>query len=147
MKNIKIKSEALILIFIFSFLVIGIYHFFKSPYYKWLLMSPQLKCPIEYGKLVCLEGKPRILFFNPNDIDLVNISVVVPKPEGVDIYSVNEPLKANTTEVLTLLYHSCPFNVKTEELKVKWCCGQDCYETEMILPSNDLSVEIENNKR
>lgn len=105
-------------------------------------MPPTTKCPIEYGKLVCLEGKPRIPFFNPNGFKLTNTNVIIPKSDGVDIYSVNEPLEAYTTEVLTLIYHDCPFNLKTEDLKVKWCCDSDCYEVQMFTPSDDLTVMI-----
>jgi len=141
MEKFNIKHEAIIIIFIFAFIGIGIYSYLKLQY-KFTPATSLSKCPIEYGYLKCLKEKPRIPFYNPNDMDLENIQVVVPKENGRDIYQVNGPLKAKEVQVLTLLYHNCNVTKKMKKLSVKWCCGSDCYESLLLAPSDKITMEI-----
>jgi len=124
-------------IFFLAAIAIGIYGLLSSPYT--LVLEPSLtECPIEFGTMGCFEH-PVVPFFNPNEVDLTGIQVLVPKANGVDIYNIDQSLKANTSEVLTLQALSCPATIKTDDLKVRWCCGK-CYESLLSTPSSSFNV-------
>jgi hypothetical protein len=141
MKKFNSKREGVIILFILSFIGIGVYSFFTHQY-KWTITPSQSKCPIEYGKLICIKDKPRIPFYNPNSFDLKDIQVTVPKEDGEDIYQVIDPLKAGDVQVLTLRYHNCSVTKVMKNLSVKWCCGSKCYGTSLTLPSDKITVKL-----
>jgi len=97
------------------------------------------ECPLELGMLSCLDA-PVVPFFNPGKEDLSGIEVTVPKANGIDIYKVSQPLKANETQTLVLHALACPSNV-TAGIRVRWCCHGKCYETPLPEEAGDFRVE------
>lgn len=131
---IKMKSKffigaSIFLIIILIFVAAFIFDYFRE--------TPI--CEIEYGKVECIDEKPVIAFFNPNETDLENIRITMSTDMGTDVYEVNESLKSNTTEVLILSYTPC--SVNQASLKVSWCCGK-CFSTYMKNPSEDISIKM-----
>lgn len=96
------------------------------------------ECPIEYGAMKCLEGRPTIGFYNSNRIKLENIRLYVPSDSGVDIYMAQDPLEPESLEFLTLSNASC--SVNQSDINVSWCCG-NCFEVSMANPSEDIVIE------
>ncbi|MCD6368087.1 MAG: hypothetical protein J7L45_03315 [Candidatus Aenigmarchaeota archaeon] len=99
--------------------------------------SENISCPIEYGKMECVNGSPVVGFYNPNKLDLKKISLIVPSGNGVDIYHVIDPLKSNKTEMLVIFNSNC--SLRQEDIELKWCC-ENCYSTYMKDPSEDIKV-------
>ena len=127
----------IIIFYIFTFLKINI---LSDRFFMNINESKEYQnatCPIEYSRLVCIDDKPVIGFYNPNKIDLMNISVVVPTKIGVDIYYVIDPLKSNVTETLVIFNSSC--SVPQNKIRVHWCC-EKCYTSYMNDPSEDIEV-------
>jgi hypothetical protein len=128
------------LIFFAALVAVGIYTVLTSQYT--LVLDPSLAdCPIEFGNVACFDEQAILPFYNPNDIDLTGIQVFVPKPNGVDIYNVDQPLKVNKTEVLILHTLSCDSTVRAEELKIRWCCEGKCYESLLSTPTEGFELE------
>ena len=136
MKKI-IKREIWILIFLLAFVSVGIYSLFENRKENYLTHEP--KCPIEYGRVECLNGTLVIPFFNPNNYSIEQIQIIVPTLAGKDIYNVVEPLEPQKVKVLTLF--QCTGNVNMENFKIRWCCASECYESKMNRPTKDLKIE------
>jgi len=96
-----------------------------------------ISCPIEYSNIECINNTPVIGFYNPNNISLENIRLIVPTEAGVDIYNVNESLTPDITE--TLVIFNSPCSLQEDKIKLNWCCGE-CYNTYMKNPTEDLKV-------
>lgn len=134
------KKTAFLLFFLVV-LIVGLYSVFSSDYT--LVLSPEnTECPIEYGELECIDGQAVVPFFNPNKIDLTEIKIQVPKSNGVDIYNVDAPLRVNATETLTLHTVSCPTTMQAEQLKISWCCLDECYESLLTTPTEGFEIFI-----
>jgi hypothetical protein len=95
-------------------------------------------CYIEYGSSECIDGSLVTPFFNPGTEDLRRVSMYFYSGEDVDIYNCAEPLIPGDPGTLTTI--PCAADMDTSRVKLEYCCGEDCYETMMDDPSEDLSL-------
>ena len=131
MKIMLSKKSKLILIFFLALIFIGIYTIFPEEE----IQTSDCVCPINYGKPECINATLFIPFYNPNDMELKDIRVIVKKPGGSDIYNVDKPLIPNNTEVLEL--QKCH---DINDIKVRWCCDDICCETPLKSYSEDVTL-------
>ncbi|UCG95297.1 MAG: hypothetical protein JSV92_04625 [archaeon] len=101
--------------------------------------SPSADYPIEYGIVECVDGKPAMGFYNPNKVELKNISISVPTDSGLDVYEVTDPLEPAKTEVLILNHSTCVLD--QGEIRLRWC-SEACFSVKMETPSRDISIKI-----
>lgn len=94
-------------------------------------------CVIEYSPSKCIDGKIRTAFYNPNKKDITYVEITVPVMSGYNVYRVDEPLPSNETGTLTTA--RCG-SQRLEEKKLKWCCGETCFSSGMVNPSEELDV-------
>ncbi|MFB6265907.1 MAG: hypothetical protein ABEI07_02370 [Candidatus Nanohaloarchaea archaeon] len=95
-------------------------------------------CGLEYSRSRCIDGELRTAFFNPGGKDVTYVEMRVPVMSGTNVYRVDEPLPPNETGTLTTA--SCS-DLKPGATTLKWCCGDACFNTEMVNPSDELEVE------
>jgi hypothetical protein len=92
-------------------------------------------CLIEYGKPECINSSLLIPFFNPTNFTFENIEISVQTNEGLDKYSVEDPLIPNMLQTLQLF--SC---YDIENVTVKWCCDEKCYLKTLSEYTNDVTI-------
>jgi len=102
--------------------------------------STKQQCELEYGHLQCSEGKAVLPFYNPSSSPLHNISVRVKQGAGVNIYNVLQPLEAGTVETLTLPQLPCNSELEERDLRLSWCCQDQCFDQKATKPSDDLEI-------
>lgn len=95
-------------------------------------------CHIEYGFSECIDGSLVTPFYNPGNKDLTRVSMYFYDGEDVDIYNCREPLRPGISETLTTI--PCTADIDMSEVRLEWCCGDECSDTSMTEPSTDLSL-------
>jgi hypothetical protein len=98
-------------------------------------------CYIEYGRSECIDGNLVTSFFNPGTEDLRRVSMYFYIGDDVDIYNCREPLAPGDPGTLTTIH--CTADLDTSRVKLEYCCGEECHETMMDDPSDDLSLVSE----
>lgn len=95
-------------------------------------------CHIEYGFSKCIDSSLVTPFYNPGSKDLTRVSMYFYDGEDVDIYNCKEPLRPSITETLTTI--PCTTDTDTSEVRLEWCCGDECSDANMTEPSTELSL-------
>ncbi len=95
------------------------------------------ECPIMYSPSQCINGDIVTAFHNPNEEEITDIEITIPKDNGQDILMVEEPLGPDQTETLTKT--SCETHDKNS-MEIKWCCGSDCFEQVMAYPDTSFNI-------
>ena len=118
------------IVFFIAILIIAIYHFFFES-------NVNVTCPIEYGRSQCVEGKLLIPFYNPNNVSIEKLRLIVPTKRGKDIYNVKEPLLKNETKILVL--NKC-YDSDISRYVIQWCCKNKCYTQFLANPSEEIMI-------
>ncbi len=95
-------------------------------------------CHIEYGISECINGSLVTSFYNPGTEDLTMVSMHFRDGEDVDTYNCNEILESETAGTLTTV--TCTSDINISNVRLVWCCGDNCSETYMKEPSDDLTL-------
>ena len=112
----------IILVFVISSIFIAVHFYYLFPYNG--ISSRESICPLKYGMIECLQGRGIILFFNPSNMTIENISVETSiDPKGKLIYENKRQLKFNETNYIITK------NCNPQNIQIKWCCREECYET------------------
>ena len=101
-------------------------------------------CILEYGSSECINGKIYTPFYNPGNISIENVKVIIPKPNGVDIYNVQEPLGPGEAKSLTTTDCSGEQNLTQimSLFRLRWCCEDKCYEIYMNSSNMNENVTL-----
>jgi len=95
-------------------------------------------CAIEYGYSECINKSIVTSFYNPGIKDVTKVSMYFREGDDVDIYNCKEPLGPGSPSTLTTI--SCTEDVNMSDVWLVWCCGDDCHDTYMAEPSEDLTL-------
>ena len=108
------------------------------------LTGKNTTCPLEYGYSECINGKIYTPFYNPNNVSIENVKVLIPKPNGVDIYNVQEPLGPKEAKSLTTTDCSDEENLTqiVSLFRLRWCCNESCYEIYMNASNLNENVTL-----
>ncbi|MCD6371392.1 MAG: hypothetical protein J7L39_01605 [Candidatus Aenigmarchaeota archaeon] len=127
-----------------KYILLFLFFVFLGLMFKYLeekKFSTEISCPLFSSNISCINEGLEIWFYNPNNVSVYRIKIIVPTMRGRDIYNVKEPLEAHAIKKLRLNY--CYRDRRLEEFTIEWCCNKSCFREKLNNLIRNFSVEPE----